>query len=336
MDWSKGFSSRYYGTLVDKETWRDTERFELTGGSVKRITSNLRQSADIDVGSFDIDGEKLIRVWLEATQNGTSSRIALFTGYATPPARDIDGFIIRHSLECYSVLKPASDILLPRGWYAPVGVDVIWQIRELLKVTHAPIEVMGDHEDLTLHSAIVAEQNETNLTMVELLLKSIGWRLIIERSGKIILCPMPTEPVALFDSRDNDIVEPQIKDKNDWYDCPNVFRAVMDETSAEWRDEDPESKYSIPSRGREIWAEETSCKLNDKETLADYARRRLKELQQVGREVSYDRRFRPDIMPEDIVQLNYPAQGLVGQFTVTSQTITLGLGAKTAEEVKQI
>ena len=171
MDWSKGFISGYYGTIVDKETWRDTERFRVAGGSVKRVTGGMRNSADVDVGTYNIDGEKLIRVWLEATQNGTSSRIALFTGYATSPTRDINGFVIQHTLECYSVLKPASDILLPRGWYAPVDMNVIRQIRDLLKVTHAPIEIQGDYENITLKSAVVAEQNETNLTMAELLLK---------------------------------------------------------------------------------------------------------------------------------------------------------------------
>lgn len=336
MDWSKGFSARYYATIVDKDNWRDTDRFELKGGSIKRVTENLRQSADIDVGNYDMDGEQLIRVWLEASQNGASSRNALFTGYATPPERDINGNIINHSLECYSVLKAASDIYLPRGWYAPVDINVIWQVRELLKATKAPIEIKGDYEHLTLQAAVVAEQNETNVSMADLLLKSVNWRLVVNGWGGITLCPQAEEPVAVFDARDNDIVEPQIRDRNDWYGCPNVIRVVKDEASAEFRDEDPDSKFSIPNRGREVWAEDTSCNLNTNETLGEYARRRLKELQQAGREVSYNRRFRPDIYPGDIVQLNYPRQGLVGQFTVTSQTITLGLGAKTGEEVKQI
>ena len=110
----------------------------------------------------------------------------------------------------------------------------------------------------------------------------------------------------------------------------------MDGTYAEVRDENPKSKFSIPNRGREVWAEETSCNLNENETLAEYARRRLKELQQTGRKVSYDRRFRPDIMPTDIIRLNYPAQDLLGNFIVTEQSITLGAGCKTSEDVLQI
>ena len=336
MDWSKGFSARYYMTLVDPETWRDIERLNITGGTIKRSTGELRQSADITVKNYEEDNERLIRVWLEATQKGSSSRTALFTGYAESPERDIDGQLVSHNLQCYSVLKSAVDVLLPRGWYAPVGINVIWQVRELLKATKAPVEVTAPSGDLTLRQALVAEQNETNLSMADLLLGSIGWRMTIDGFGRIYLGPKATEPAAVFDARDNDIVEPKLKDNNDWYGCPNVLRVVMDGTYAEARDEDPRSKFSIPNRGREVWAEETSVVLNVRETLSEYAQRRLKELQQVGRKVDYDRRYRPDLNVSDIVLLNYPAQKIVGNFMIQDQSIKLGAGAKVSEEVMQI
>ena len=336
MDWSKGFSSSYYVTAVDRETWRDIEGFRITGGSIKREAGSLMQSADIGCGDHSIDSETLIRVWLEASQNGASSRTALFTGYATSPGRDINGSEISHTLECYSILKPASDVLLPRGWYAPVGMNVIMQARELLKVTKAPITVDGEYEPYLLNQAVIAEQNETNLTMAELLLESVGWRIVIDGRGQITLCPKPAESEIVFDALTNDIVEPKIKDEYDWYGCPNCIRVVKDETSAEWKDEYPESIYSVPRRGREVWIEETNVTLNDNETLAEYARRRLSELQLVGRKVSYDRAFRPDLLPGDIIRLNYPAQGLVGAFEIQSQNITLGSGARMSEEVVQI
>ena len=336
MDWSKGFSSRYYATIVDRKNWRDIQRFEITGGSIKRSTGELMQSATIDVGANELDNEQLIRIWLEATQVGTSSRIALFTGLATSPKRNINGTKVRHSLECYSVLKPASDVLLPRGWYAPVDINVISQIVQLLKVTNSPVEIFGETSELNLKSAVIAEQNETNLSMAEYLLSLVNWRLVLDGEGRITLMPYNTESKTVINPQNNDILELQVTDTNDWYSCPNVIRCVMDETYAEWRDEDPDSKFSIQNRGREVWVEETNCSLNDKETLAEYAQRRLKELQQVGRTISYDRRFRPDIYPDDIVTLNYPQQNLVGRFVVNDQTITLGSGCKTSEEVMQL
>lgn len=336
INWSKGFSARYYLTQVDQQNWKDLERFEITGGTIKRSTGELRHSATIEAGSTVLNGEPLIRVWLEATQEGESSRIPLFTGYATSPSRSINGTLIEHSFECYSVLKPAADVLLPRGWYAPVDINVIDQVKELLKVTNVPVAIVGDTFGLTLGSAVIAEQNETNLSMAEVLLKSANWRLLITGSGQIILTPYSFEAVEVFDARTNDIVEPQVKDSYDWYSCPNVIRVVLNDTYAEWKDEDPKSRWSIPNRGREVWVEETSPKLNDRETLTEYAIRRLAELQQVGRTVSYSRRFRPDIFPEDVVALNYPQQDLLGNFMVTEQTISLGYGASMEEGVMQI
>lgn len=336
MDWNRGFSSRYYASIVDKDTWRDIERIEITGGSIERSTSELRQSADIDVVNYTQTGEPLIRVWLDAKQGDSSSHTPLFTGLATTPGRDINGRLITQSLQCYSVLKPASDILLPRGWYAPAESNAVWQIVNLLKVTKAPVEILEDSSEIILKQAVIAEQNETNLSMIEVLLNTINWRLRIDGYGRIFIGPYPKEASHVFDSVDNDIVEPQLSDDYDWYECPNVFRAIADETYAEARDEDPNSPFSIQNRGREIWAEETSCVLNEKETLSGYARRRLKELQQVNRIVSYDRRYIPDLNVTDAIRLNYPAQELVGTFMITNQQISLGYNAKTSEEVMQI
>lgn len=345
MNWTKGFSSRYYISIVDKDTWRDIDRIEITGGSIKRSMSSLRQSADIDVVNFETkEVEPLIRVWLDARQSSDSSHTPLFTGLATSPSRNINGRLVAQTLQCYSVLKPADDVLLPRGWYAPVDVNAIEQIKKLLKVTKAPVEIDGDNSKCILKNAIIAEQNETHLSMVEVLLASVNWRMVIDGYGRIWLRPYPETPEITFDSRTVDIIEPQITDNYDWFECPNVLRAIADGAYAEARDDDPESPMSIARRKREVWVEETSCNLNEKETLAGYAQRRLKELQHVGRTINYDRRYilledytpPRDLNVTDIIRLNYPAQNIVGDFVISDQSITLGFGAKTSEEVMQI
>ena len=310
MDWTKGFSARYYITVVDKDTWRDTEKVQITGGTIKRSVSDLQQSADINVVNYNKEGEPLIRVWLDAKQGNDSSHTPLFTGLATTPGRNING--------------------------RPVDINAIDQVKRLLRVTKAPVEISGDTSKCGLKNAVIAEQNETNLSMAYVLLNAFKWRIVIDGYGKIWLKPNATEPSLTLDTRTMDIVEPNISDDYDWFDCPNVFRAVAGETYAEFRDEDPNSPLSIVRRGREVWAEETSCDLAENETLAGYARRRLKELQKVGRTVSYDRRYLPDINVSDVVRLNYPAQGIMGNFAITNQNVELGFGAKTSEEVMQV
>lgn len=335
MRWNKGFSAQYYATFVDPVTWKDVERFEITGGKVKRTDSGLRCSADIDCVRYNQQTERYIRIWLDAYQHGVFSHNAIFTGLATAPERGINGNLEENSLACYSVLKPAQDVLLPLGYYAPMGVNGGQLIKQLLSgVIPAPVAINGNLPSLSQY--IVAEDNENHLSMLEKILAATNGRLRVLGSGEIEIRPMATEITVRFDPLSNDSIEPQLKAVNDWYSCPNVFRAVMDDTSAVARDDSLNSPLSTVNRGREVWIEERDCDLAENETLAEYAQRRLKEEQRHYLAVDYDRRFHPEILPSDLVQLEYPKQRISGSFYVVEQSIELGYGARTSEEVVQV
>lgn len=331
MDWSRGFSAAYYLAVVDPASWRDVDRIEITSGSITRNGTGLRESADIQCTDYDNNRELWIRVWLDATQGETTEHIPLFTGIACSPSTEIDGNLFKHPLECYSVLKPAQDILLKRGWYAPANANGANLIRTLLSVSPAPVVIDGLSPTLT--QTIVAEDGESNLSMADKILMAIGWRLRIDGDGTVHVCPKATEESATFDALENDVIEPQLSVDQDWYECPNVFRAVLGNLTAEARDENPDSFLSIVTRGREVWKEETSAALNSGETIAEYAMRRLREEQSYAVSVSYYRRYVPEVYVGDIVRLHHPAQGLDGDFVVQSQTITLSYGARVSERV---
>ena len=334
MNWKNGFSASYYAYVVDPASWRETERLEITGGSINRSGDGLRDSADVECTAYDHKKERYIRVYLDAKQNGAAEHAPLFTGLATSPARDIDGYYETNTVACYSVLKAAEDVLLERGYYVPAGSNGADVIKELLSCTPAPINVEGSAPDL--QTSIIAEEGETRLSMADRVLFAIGWRMRIDGMGTIELCPKPTDTVAQFDPVDQDVLEPSIEVEYDWYACPNVLRAVQDDLSAVARDDSPDSLLSTVCRGREVWVEETSCELNMGESISEYAVRRLKELQKVQLTASYDRRFFPDALVGDLIRLRYPAQGLDGVFRITSQTIELAHGAKTSEKVEAI
>lgn len=330
MDWNLGFTAQYYAHFVDRDTWRDLDRLDITGGSVKRQTNGLRASATMDCVNYD-QGERWVRIYLDAKQNDTAVHEPLFTGLATSPGDDIDGTYITNGVECYSVLKPAEDILLERGWYAPAGSNGAALIASLLAVSPAPVSV-GEGAP-ALAEAIIAEDGESNLSMSEKILTAIDWRIRLAGDGTIELAPKATEAVASYDPLENDAIEPSISVDFDWYSCPNIFRAISGDLVGIARDDSLTSPLSTVNRGREVWMEESSCDMNAGETVAEYAMRRLKEEQQKATTASYTRRFNPDIMPGDIVTLNYPAQGLVGNYYVENQSIALGYGAATAEDV---
>ena len=331
IDWTKGFSASYHAALVDPATWRDVGRIEIISGSVTRNDESLRQSADVTCRDFDASKERWIRIYLDAAQNENGERQALFTGLATSPEESINGTITEHPLQCYSVLKPAEDILLMRGWYAPAEINGADLIRQLLAV--CPCPVVAEPGAPSLSEAIVAEDGESNLSMVGKILDAIDWRLRILGNGTVHICPPPSQPVKILNVNRGDTIEPKITVTNDWFECPNVFRAVSEELSAVARDDSPDSPLSTVNRGREVWMEETSCDLSDSETIADYALRRLNEEQRRYMTASYSRRFDPDILPSDLVLLHYPRQKVDGLFRVTSQTISLTHGAATSEEV---
>lgn len=335
MRWNKGFSSVYYATFIDPITWMDIERFEITGGSVKRTDSGLMCSADINCIRYSQNTERYIRIWLDTSQFGLSGHNAIFTGLATAPEREINGGLEENSLACYSVLKPAQDVLLPLGYYAPMGINGGQLVKQLLsEVIPAPVAINGNLPPLSQY--IIAEDNESYLSMAEKILVATNGRLRVLGTGEVEIRPMATEISARFDPLSNDSIEPKLKAVNDWYRCPNVFRAIMDDTSAVARDDSLASPLSTVNRGREVWMEERNCDLAENETLAEYAQRRLKEEQRHHLAVDYDRRFNPDVLPSDLIQLEYPKQKIVGNFYVVEQSIELGYGARTSEEVVQI
>lgn len=330
MEWNKGYSSEYYMTVVDPATWRDIGRIEITGGNINRERGGLMQSASVNCVNYPDRVEQWVRVWLDARQEGANAHEPLFTGLATSPTQAWDGGTHTDALECFSVLKPAQDIDLMIGWYAPKGASGGEVIRSLLSCTPAPVTVANGAPTLKQH--VVAESGETRLSMTEKILTMIDWRLRVTGDGRISVEPKGEAPRATFDPLEYDVIETQINVTADWFECPNVFMAIMDDITAIARD-DTGGPLSVSERGREVWAQESGCQLADNETIEQYARRRLKEEQQTQIRATYARRFVPGVLPGDTIRLHYPEQNLQGIYTVDTQSIELGYGARTSEEV---
>lgn len=334
MNWAQGYTAEYYATRVDPGTWRDIERIEITGGSVKREATGLRDSAQINCDRYPQGIEQWVRIYMDCEQGGSNEHVALFTGLATSPARDMDGVIETSAIECYSVLKPAQDVLLLRGWYAPAGASGATIIKDLLSVIPAPVTVAENAPQLT--ESIIAEGGETRLSMTEKILTAIDWRIRVTGLGRVSIEPKSVEPVATFDPLEFDVLETQIKVKADWFSAPNVFMAVSGDVSAIARDDSLKSPLSTKNRGREVWAEDTAANLADNQTLEQYAQTQLELAQNVQKTVGYDRRFMPDTYPGDVVSLRYPEQGADGDFMISSQSIELAYEARTSEEVTSL
>jgi hypothetical protein len=329
MDWRTGFTARYIMTTVDPYTWGDTGEIEVIGGTIDRdAETDLLESASISIREHIT--EQWVRVYLIAKQGNDSVREALFTGLATTPTRSIVGNREENTLDCYSVLKVADDILLPLGYYAAAGVQGGQLVERLL--SDLPCTVTVQENSPVLLDNIVAGSADSKLKMARQIVDAMGWQIRITGDGKVFVEPKPSQIAAEFNSQDEDVIEPQLTDDQDLFGIPNVLRVTISDSTATVRNDDPENEYSTVQRGREVWKAESSSSLTDNESLGAYAMRRLKELQAPARTLNYNRRFNPDVVPGSLVNIVYPKQGLDGAYRVQSQSIALSFNTRTEEE----
>jgi hypothetical protein len=338
MDWGRGYTSKYIGTLVDPDTWKDLVEIPIVDGQMTRdIETDLVESASVTITDDYSDRELLFRIYMIAKQEGSIlNRVALFTGVGIAPTKTINGRIFSYSIDLQSVLKFADDRLLPLGWYASTGMPGAYIVRNLFR--ECGIQVDNDISNSpALKEEIVAESSESYLSMAVKIIKAIEWRIRIDGFGVVHIEPLPTTSSLLISSLGLDIIEKEITDKKDWYSCPNVLRITTDTGCCIIKDsnENMAARYSIPNRGREIWAEE-EANLSENETVTEFAYKRLKELQKPQRELSYTRKFNPNVYVGDILYLKYAAQGIDGMFRVSNQNIPFTHGSATGETANEI
>lgn len=330
INFSNGITATYYVSKVDPRTWADAGEISIISGTITRkADSDLVQSADITVNE-DIGPEEWVRVYLIANQGGTKERVPLFTGITSSPSRNIIGNTETRKLDCYSVLKVAADILLPLGWFAPARSNGGELIKILLSDLPCPVEL--DEGSPNIISSFVAGNSDSKLSVAQDIAAAINWQIKVNGDGSVRICPKPLTISGTFDNIENDIIETSVTDNRDIFSVPNVLRVTLGGSAATARDDDPDSIYSTVNRGREIWLNE-DAKLAAGETLGEFAVRRLKELQNPSRKLSYTRRFQPDVDVNDLVSIIYPKQSIGDVFRVQSQTITLSHGAKVKEDV---
>lgn len=334
MDYSYGYTAAFYASFINPRTWKATEGFDIVSGSINCQDDELRQSANITVRSYDYTSDMWIRIYMTASQNGSTETVPLFTGIATSPNENYNEGVFDVTIQCYSVLKAVNDVMLPRGWYALAGSNGVETVRELLKMTPAPVEIEQVENFPILDTTIIAQDGETYLTMANAILSAIDWQIQIREDGTIYLSPIPdigkSGYTSMFSANVNDVIETNFSRERDWFECPNVFQAIYGDYMAVARDDDPNSELSTISRGREIWFSE-DADLTEGESLGEYAKKRLNEEQARSEKISYTRRYIPGIYQGDIIRINYPV--LQGDYYVESQSYNLESPVKVSESV---
>lgn len=333
MDWRQGYVSTFRLYSVDQSTWGDRDELGgLVSASITRDSeSSLIEDADITVDEQPLSG--YVRVVMEAKNNSEMARAALGTFLITSPKKAIMGVRKSIDLECYSVLKPAADYILPLGWYFPEGGDPIAGACELLS-NYLKCPVTPVESDIRTDEPKIAEANESALSMAQYLLKDTKWYISIDGYGRVTIKKESDRIIKTFDTRDNDVLMPELTDESDIYDIPNVLRVTDNSGKSEIiRNTDEHSETSIENLGWEKWATET-VSLDYGETLVGKGNERMAELSKSTRKIHYSREFDPDLMLNDLALYLLPQQEIVGTFRIISQSLTIGKGVKVSEIAK--
>lgn len=330
MDWRNGFTSTFRLYSVDQSTWGDGDEIKnFVSASIDKDC----ESTLIEDASISIDGEPIkgyVRIALEAKNNSEMCRVDLGTFLVTSPKKNINGHLQTIDLECYSVLKPAADKVLPVGWYFPEGGDPVAGacslLSESLKCPVIPVE-----SGLSTDNVIIAESNETYLSMAQYLLKDTDRYIDIDGKGQVTIKKKTEEIVKIFDTLSNDVIMPDITDESDIYDIPNILRVTDNYGNYEIiRNTDEMSETSIENLGWEKWSEE-QISLGYGETLIGKGNEKLEELSKANRKINYSREFDPDVKLNDVVLYLLPRQGIVGAFRIMSQSLSIGNGVLVKE-----
>lgn len=330
MDWNQGYTATFRLYSVNQSTWGDGDEIEnLVSASVtKDNESSLIEDANISIDGDPIKG--YVRLVLEAKNTTGMAKVNLGTFLVTSPKRSINGVLTTIDLECYSVLKPADDKLLPPGWYFPEGGDPIAGASELLSnCLKCPVEPA--ESDLRTDQVKIAESNETALSMAKYLLEDTDWFIYIDGRGCVSIKKKPDNIVKMFDAYENDILMPNITDESDIFDIPNILRVTDSNGNYETiYNNDEQSDTSIEKLGWEKWSSE-QLSLDYGETLLGKGGERMEELSKTTRKINYSREFDPDVKLNDVALYMLPKQRIVGTFRIISQSLSIENGIKVSE-----
>ena len=333
MDWNQGYTATFRLYSVNQSTWGDGDEIEnLVSASVTKDN----ESSLIEDASISIDGEPIkgyVRLVLEAKNTSGMAKVNLGTFLVTSPKRSINGVLTTIDLECYSVLKPADDKLLPPGWYFPEGGDPIAGASELLSnCLKCPVEPA--ESDIRTDQVKIAESNETALSMAKYLLEDTNWFIYIDGRGCVSIKKKPDNIVKMFDAYENDVLMPNITDESDIFDIPNILRVTDNSGNYETiYNNDEQSDTSIEKLGWEKWSSE-QLSLDYGETLLGKGGERMEELSKTTRKINYSREFDPDVKLNDVALYMLPKQRIIGTFRIMSQSLSIEKGIKVSERAE--
>lgn len=287
MDWTSSLRIDWRYTLVDPDTWVDTEEIPFVR------SCSITWDADSELlvsGSLEVDGdigeEPYVRVWCDAVQGDLAERHAVATLLCQTAKGSTEGTVRTAEAEAYSPLLELSDDKPPVGWSVSGSADdAIALICSHMRAPYAPYE-----SGVTLATAVVATEDESWLDMLWAVCDEAGLEFWVDGMGRLVFGPtaepwalQPVQTISDTDPRGILFAEREVE--TDLFGIPNHFEAIRSDTGEwvkgeAWND-DPASISSTVRRGRVITHRETNpdgLPSGSSQLVADeFARTRLRE-----------------------------------------------------------
>ena len=338
IDWAAGYEVAYWRIRrVDPATWASGDDLaRVDSASVSRSCGGNLEEGSITVTvdpAFEPEAG-WYRTEMLAVQGARSELATLSTMHYEPGALSQP-----HAYSGWQMTMPGSSALSwaserlarfrPVPMFVRAGEDGAQRVAEMLRAcSPAPVVV---HGGFAVASDVVFGPESTALDCCWQLVDAAGWCMQVDGMGIVHVMPQPTEP-----SLEMDLLALQPNRTPPGTGRPNVLYVVDGTAGAVVVvNDDPASPNSVQRRGRRIeLCEEDPIRIEG-ETLADYAKRRLRELGSDVVTYDYTREYWPGVLPYGIVRARVAPGAQPVDLRVSSQTLALGRGVTVQETVTQ-
>jgi hypothetical protein len=341
IDWTKSMTQTFEFYMVDPLTWKDTTLLDqIRSCNIDRDDeSQTLGSATID--STEILDECYIRVYLIASQNGVTEKVALGTFLVQTPSVSYDGKSSNISMDAYTPLIELKEGLPPLGYSVLKDTNIMETAYNICR-EHMRAPVIKTNSTKTLYSDFVSNTNDTWATFVKDLVSNANHKLDLNEVGHVLFAPIQDiaslQPRWIYNDDNSSILYPEITNQRDLYGIPNVVEVVYSGDNgylfSRIVNNDENSPISTVNRGREIAYRDTSPNIAGEPTqemLDDYAIQLLRNLSCLEHKITYSHGYCP-VRVGDCVMLNYEKAGLRNvKAKVISQSIKCTTGCPVQE-----
>lgn len=319
IDWTQSMNRTFEFYKVDPITWKDTDKLEYIKSCTISRDEETQTLGSATIDTTEIIDECYVRIYLVASQNGVSEKIALGTFLIQTPSVSYDGKHNNISMDAYTPLIELKEGLPPLGYSILKDTNIMQVVYDICR-EHMRAPVVKTNSTKTLYSDFVSNINDTWVTFVKDLASNANYKLGLDEVGRVIFEPI--QDIAslqhrwVYNDDNSSILYPEVTNKRDLYGIPNVVEVVYSNDNgylfSRIVNDDENSPISTVNRGREIVYRDSNPNLSGKATqemLDAYATQLLRNLSCLEHTITYSHGYCP-VRVGDCVLLNYKKAGL--------------------------